>query len=136
MSEPSRGKRPHPALVLIAILPALLAIGVFIFVARYEIAHDDARCPFQEVRSAQVAGATVREDSRRCLDDVEEHRWVVLREGFAETEIGRYPLEAAHFDEGFPWEVRAEEGRAVVAVTNPGRGEMIFREPIPDGGMR
>ncbi len=125
---------PRWVLILVATLPAGIAIGIFIFIARFSMAHDESRCPFREVEARAVsADAIVREESRQCLPEVEEHRWVLLRQDRGELELGRYPLE--QIGRGFPWHADLEEGRVVVTVTNEGRGDIVFREPTPDGGI-
>jgi hypothetical protein len=127
---------PRWVLILIATLPAGIAIGIFFFIARFSMAHDETRCPFQQIETRVVSSsAIVREDSRQCLPEVEEHRWVLLRQGQREIELGRYPLESEQIERGFPWQATLEEGRVVVTVTNEGRGDIVFREPAPDGGM-
>jgi hypothetical protein len=114
-------------------LPAALAIGIFVFIARFGMAHDESRCPFREVETRRVAtGLEVREEARRCLPEVEEHRWLVLREGGEPRELGRYPRRTAQPGQGLPWRARERDGRVIVTVTNVGRGDIVFREPPPD----
>lgn len=126
---------PRWALVVLGVFPAVAAIGIFVFIARFSMAHDEARCPFHEVETRAVGEqVSVREESRRCLPEIEEHRWIAVRQGRPELELGRFPLEAEQIERGFPWEAVEDEGRAVVTVTNEGRGELIFREPAPDAG--
>ena len=88
---------------------------------------------FVQFSDSVDAGVSVREDARRCLDEVEEHRWSVVREGGEPLDLGRYPLEAALVEVGFPWEARIEDGRVIVDVTNEGRGTFTLREPAPPG---
>jgi hypothetical protein len=126
-------KRPPWWLVVIGTLPAVVAIGILAFVARLGIASDESRCPFHEVETREVApGISIREESRRCIEEIEEHRWLSVREGESPLELGRFPLEAAQIDDGFPWSARIDEGRAVVTVTNVDRGDLVFREPDAD----
>ena len=124
---------PRWLLVVVAILPAVLAVGIFAFIARIQLAHDESRCPFREVETREVgADLRVREDARQCLPEIEEPRWLVLRAGADPLELGRFPLEADQVAQGFPWSVEIEEGRAVITVVNEGRGELVFREPGPE----
>lgn len=131
----SGAPRPFPKwLVVLGALPAVLSVGTFAFIARFGMAHDESRCPFREVETRAVApGIRVREDARRCLPEVEEHRWSALRAGRPELELGRFPLEAALIERGFPWTATIEEGRAIVTVQNEGEGEIVFREPEVGG---
>lgn len=121
---------PRWVLVVLGTLPALLSIAIFVFIARFQLAHDETRCPFHEVETRDVApGLRVREDARRCLPEIEEHRWLVVRAGAEPLELGRFPLEAEQMERGFPWTAEVEDGRAVLTITNEGRGELVFREP-------
>lgn len=121
-------------LVVLGVLPAVFAVGIMIFIARFSMAHDEARCPFREVETREVGPAVrVREDARRCLPEIEEHRWTAIRDG-RELELGRFPLESEQIARGFPWQASVEDGRAVVTIENEGRGEIVFREPGPDAG--
>ena len=121
---------PRWVLMVLGMLPAVLAIGIFVFIARFQLAHDEGRCPFHELETRDLTpDLRVREDARRCLPEIEEHRWLVIRAGREPLELGRFPLEAEQTERGFPWTVALEDGRAVVTITNEGRGELVFREP-------
>lgn len=123
-----------PVAVFFGALPAVMALFIFAFIVRYGWAHDEDRCPFHPVETRTIdASVSVREDARRCIDEVEEHRWLVLRDGSDPLDLGRYPLEAELVEVGFPWEARVEDGRVVVDVTNEGRGTFTLREPPPPG---
>ncbi len=122
-----------PVAVFFGALPAVMALFIFGVIVRYGWAHDEDRCPFHSVETRTIdASVSVREDARRCIEEVEEHRWVVLRGG-SELDLGRYPLEAELVEVGFPWEARVEDGRVVIDVTNEGRGTFTLREPPPAG---
>ena len=124
-----------PIIVIVGALPAVFAIAIFVFIVRYGWAHEEARCPFHDVETREVdAHASVVEDARRCIDEVEEHRWSVVRDGAARLELGRMPLEAADIEAGFPWTARIEEGRVVIDVTNEPDGLFTLREPGVDAG--
>lgn len=119
-----------PFAVFFGALPAVLALFIFGFIVRYGWAHDEDRCPWHDVETRALDGdVSVREDARRCLDEVEEHRWLVLRDGEEPLDLGRYPLEAALIETGFPWTAHVEDGRVVIDVTNEGRGTFTLREP-------
>ena len=121
---------PRWVLMVLGMLPAVLALGIFAFIARFQLAHDEGRCPFHELETRAVTPSVrVREDARRCLPEIEEHRWLVIRGGREPLELGRFPLEADQTERGFPWTATLEDGRAVVTITNEGRGELVFREP-------
>lgn len=133
---PRKRERTPVWLVLVVIVgaaPAVFALYILFFIARYSILHDERRCPYEHVETREVAaGVRVREERRRCIEEVEEHRWLVVRGTAPADELGRYPLEAELIPRGFPWRAELEEGRVVVTVMNEGRGELVLREPRPD----
>lgn len=125
-----------PLLVVLATAPIALAVLIFVFMARYEAAFDESRCPYEEVEVRQLrAGLSVREDARVCQPGVEEHRWVVLREGYDPLEVALRPLREEDW-EGYSWSAAEEEGRVRVEIRNPGHDPRVFREPPLDSGLR
>ena len=122
-----------PILVILGATPAVIAIGIFAFVMRMGCAHDETRCPFVDAETRPLdAHASVLEQSRHCLPEVEEHRWLVVRDHGAPLELGRMPQE--RIGEAFPWTARIENDRVIIDVTNEPRGVFTLREPFPDGG--
>jgi hypothetical protein len=118
-------------IVVIGALPAVFALLIFGFIVRYSVAHDPETCPYQPGEARVLRdGLSVREDSRSCLDDVDDHRWVVLRDGYDELSLGNLPLMGD--GEGFTWDARLDEDRVVVEVSIRDRGELTFREPERD----
>ncbi|MBX3275541.1 MAG: hypothetical protein KF729_35100 [Sandaracinaceae bacterium] len=106
------------ALVALATAPIGLAILSFVFMARSELAFDEARCPFVEREVRDVAdGVRVREQVRTCQPDVEEHRWVVLREGEPDLAIGQRRLSAEHW-QGYAWTATLREGHVRLEITD------------------
>ena len=125
-----------PVLVVLATAPIGLALVILVFMARYEAAFDEARCPYEEVETRALRpGLAVREDARTCQPGVEEHRWVVLREGLDPRPVALRPLPEADW-EGYSWSAAEEDGRVRVEILNPGREPRIFREPALDAGAR
>lgn len=137
MSEASKTEKKKtpwwlPIIVVLGAAPAVFALYILYFITRYSMAHDEGRCPYEHVETRPVAaGVRVREESRRCIDEVEEHRWLVERGTAPLDELGRYPLEADQISLGFPWVAAIEDGRVVITVQNQGRGEIVLREPLP-----
>jgi len=133
-AAPTKKKTPWwlPVVVVLGALPAVFALFIFTFVVRYSVAHDVESCPYTlgEPREVERSGGVrVREDHRSCMEDVRDHRWVVLRPGTGERSLGNLPLMGA--EARFEWEARIEEERVVIDVVVPGRGELSFREPPP-----
>ena len=107
-----------------------MPIGIFVFVLGSESAHDEARCPFHEIRRATVAPALiVVEDGRICVGDVEERRWTLMRAGRASV-LGLRRLDRAAFAPvGYRWTATLSDANEVrVVVDTPGYGEVLFRE--------
>lgn len=137
-AEPKKSEKSPwwlPIVVVLGAAPAVLVMGIFIWILRTGFAHDESRCPFHDVETRELdPHARVLEQARRCIEQVEEHRWMLLRDAQAPRELGRMPLEQERIGEGFPWQARLEDGRVVVDVTNEPRGLFTLREPFPDGG--
>jgi hypothetical protein len=125
-----------PIIVVLGAAPAVFSLYILYFITDYSMAHDEGRCPYAHVETRDVgAGVRVREESRRCIDEVEEHRWLVERGTAPPNELGRYPLEAAQIEQGFPWQAEIEDARVVITIQNQGRGELVLREPRPADGQ-
>lgn len=111
-------------------LMVLLVVAIFAFVVRSERAHDEARCPFTTLGERTLAGATVIEESRRCVPEAEEHRWLLVRGGGAKLELGRKRLPRASFAaERTKWKLREDETqRLVLEIEVDGAPFSDFRE--------
>lgn len=124
-----------PALIALAVAPIGVAVFSFGFMAYSEYAFDEARCPYAEGTTREITDSvSVREDQRRCQDEVEEHRWVILREGAEPLEVGRRRLASTSFADGYRWEAADQEGRVRLEIYNPGMDVRIFREPERESG--
>jgi hypothetical protein len=120
-----------PRWAIYAIVPGflgpLLILG-FIFVS--ELAHDEARCPYSQVETRQVADAiAVREDRRNCLWNIEERRFVVVR-GDRQHTLGRRRFRAEAFAAGrYRWKAAVSaQDEVSVSVYNEGHYDAAFRE--------
>lgn len=105
-----------------------LLILVFIFVT--EIAHNETRCPYAHGESRALGPQVlVREDSRNCLWDVEDHRFSVVR-GSDERVLGRRRFRREAFAPGkYSWSAELDAKDQVhVRVQNEGHSEAQFRE--------
>ena len=117
-----------------ALLPGLVGPALilgFIFVS--ERAHDEARCPYVKGESRTLSkGVRVREDSRNCLFDVEDHRFSVIR-GADEHVLGRRRFRAEAFAPGhYAWSAElTDQNEVQVLVKNVGHSEAKFREGKP-----
>lgn len=130
MSEPPE-KQFLPRWVRYLAIPGLvcpLLILVFIFVT--ELAHNETRCPYNagETRALNPQVA-VREDSRNCLWDVEDHRFTVIR-GSDEHVLGRRRFRKQAFASGnYSWSAELDAKDQVhVRVQNEGHADAQFRE--------
>ena len=117
-----------PLVVIMGAAPAVLALIIFGVIVRYSWAHDLDRCPYTLGTPRDLReGVAVREDHRQCMEDVEDHRWVVVREGMDDLPLGNLPLMGTNVT--VEWAARLEEDHAIVDVTIPERGDLTFREP-------
>jgi hypothetical protein len=127
--EPSA--RFLPRWVLYVAIPGLvlpLLILVFIFVS--ELAHDESRCAYARASEQTLAdGTVVREEMRRCLPGMEEHRYSALRSG-SERVLGRRRFARSAFDPiHYSWKAElSEQGEVRVSVRNQGHADAVFRE--------
>jgi hypothetical protein len=130
-NESRAGEPFMPRWVLYLVLPG--AIGpllIFLFIVVTERAHGTESCPYRELGRREVApGVLVVEDARRCLDNVEDRRYRVLR-GPLERVLGSRRFEPAAF-EGAAYRWQADlvaTGEVTVQVYNPGHPPAVFRE--------
>ena len=123
-------------LVALALAPVGLLLFSMVFMARNEAAFDES-CPYAEVEVRQVTeGVRVREEARACQPGVEEHRWILLREGAAEEPIGLRRLDAALYRD-YRWEATIrEDGRVRLEIINEDLDPRVFNEPHDDAGVR
>lgn len=121
----------RPLLIVLATAPIGIAIFAFAIMARSELAFDEESCPYEEREERTAGAARVVEQARTCQDGVEEHRWLLYREGFAPIELGRRRLDARYY-EGYSWTAEEEDSRVRIEITNPGLPMRAFREPGPD----
>jgi len=122
---------PLPRWVLWLALPGMIApVVIFGFILFTERAHDEERCPFRELsRRTASEQVEVIEQARRCIDDVEERRFVVVRGGERRVLGERRFAPALFMPDIYAWEIKvSDEGETHVRVTQKGHGEVIFRE--------
>jgi hypothetical protein len=122
---------PLPRWVLWLALPGMLApIVIFAFIFFTERAHDEGSCPFKELsRRTASEGVEVIEEGRRCIEDVEERRFVVVRNGQRQALGERRFAPALFAPEVYSWEIKVNEaGETHVRVAQKGHGEVVFRE--------
>lgn len=128
---PQEGEKPFlPRWVLWLVLPAAVGpIAIFVFVLITEGAHDPTDCPFVEVGRRNLGSATVIEDGRNCVGDIEERRWTIVRDERMRT-LGNRRLERIAFErDHYQWTADVtEDGEVHVTVKNEGHGEVLFRE--------
>ena len=125
------GGLPLPRWVLWLALPGALApIAIFAFILLTESAHDEVSCPFSELsRRTASAGVEVIEESRRCIEDVEERRFVVVRNGERRVLGERRFAPALFAPDVYSWEIKvSEQGETHVRVAQKGHGAVVFRE--------
>ena len=98
----------RPLLILLATAPLLVVGFSFVHMWQYEAAFDESTCPFVEGETREVAdGVRVREDARTCQPEVEQHRWVLLRDGREPQPIALRVLGAEDWN-GYTWTASLE----------------------------
>jgi hypothetical protein len=108
----------------------LAPIGIFAFIVLTERAHDESRCPYVE-RTRLEAGADARvvEETRSCVEGIEERRFVLergaRRQLLGERRLPRGAFEPAAYTVTV---TRSPEGEVQVRIRNQGHGEVVFRE--------
>lgn len=132
----AEGSRPtwKKFLPLVA-LPAIAGpVFVLVFILRTESAHDESQCPYQEVTQRTLAdGATIVEQRRSCLPQVEERRFLLRRETHQQV-LGRRRFDPSAFaGPEYAWDAGVREsGEVHMFVQNPGHGGVSFREGRAD----
>lgn len=128
VTDPRKRKILKWAGIAVAAPAVILFILVSVFVARTQYMHDEERCLFDVVGEQGVADSiVVVEQARSCQEGVEEHRWLVRREGRADREIGRRRLMTEGFAD-YHWSATLEDDWVHVHVRNEGVEDARFRE--------
>jgi hypothetical protein len=107
-----------------------LVLGIFVFILRTERAHDEAKCPFEEIEQRAIGEANVIEEGRRCLPELEERRWLVSRGAGEPFELGRKRLPRERFEaERAKWQVTEDaENKVILRLEIDGALLSEFRE--------
>ena len=114
----------------------VLMVLAFALVLRNEQAFDETRCPFRRIGERRIDGTLrVIEESRACIDDLEERRWLVARDPSSPIELGRRRLATSFWGRGrYEWRVELEpKGKVRVEVRNAGVAPVDYREVIATG---
>jgi len=132
--EMTRGRKA--ILVLIATAPIGLAIFSFLFMVRSELAFDETTCPFVEREVRELAeGIRIREEERTCQSGIEEHRWVVLRDGEEDYPIGQRRLSAELYAD-YSWTAEVRGTHVRLEITDPSLDfPRVFNERLEDAGV-
>jgi len=83
--------------IAVSALMVVLVVTVFVLVVRSESAHDETKCPFSKLSERVIGTATVIEETRSCVPEAEERRWLVQRGGQKPVEFGRKRLPKERF---------------------------------------
>ncbi len=112
-------------------LMVVLVGSIFFVIVRTEAAHDDRTCLFSEIEQRPFLNAVVHEESRSCVPEAEEHRWLVQRGG-AQYELGRKRLPKNRFTaERTKWTLLEDperKGALVLRIEVDGAPFSEFRE--------
>jgi hypothetical protein len=122
---------PLPRWVFWLMLPGLVApLLIFAFIFVTERAHDARQCPFHELSRRSLAPQLLLvEEQRRCIGEVEEHRYSILRGGTRRL-IGERRFDAPAFALAH-YRVDAQitaAGEVQLVIHNDGHDDVLFRE--------
>ena len=94
----------------------VLAVSIVLFlIFRTESAHDEATCLFIKSDQRELNGTRVIEESRRCLPELEERRYLVARVDKKPFELARKRLPASSFaPERFKWTLREDKAHKLI----------------------
>ncbi|MFM2420771.1 MAG: hypothetical protein RL385_5494 [Pseudomonadota bacterium] len=91
----------------VSLLSVALVVVVFALIVRTERAHDETACPFAAGEKRALEDVVVREETRSCLSDVEERRYIVIRGDKLHYELGRKRLPKSVFA-AYRWSLRKD----------------------------
>jgi hypothetical protein len=132
MPDPEKPFFPRWAryLLLPGMLGPVFVLG-FIFVD--ELAHEEERCPYVHGETRPLGrDVYVREDTRVCIGDVEDHRYSVIRAG-RERSLARRRFRAEAFAAGrYEWKAElSDQDEVRLHVKNLGHEAANYREGTP-----
>jgi hypothetical protein len=78
--------------IAVSALMVVLVLAVFALIVRSERAHDETRCPFGRRSQQALDELVVIEETRRCVPEAEERRWLLARPGKPPFEFARKRL--------------------------------------------
>jgi hypothetical protein len=121
---------PLPRWAFWLMLPGLVGpLLIFGFILFTEAAHRED-CPYREIERRPLAPRLeVLEEARNCVAEIEERRFLLLRDG-ASRLLGERRFERRAFaPEGYRWTaVQTPEGEVQLEVHNAGHETVLFRE--------
>jgi len=114
----------------VSALMVVLVVSIFALVVRSERAHDEVSCPFTKLSERSLGAATVIEESRSCVPEAEERRWLVQRQGKSLVELGRKRLPKERFTaDRTKWTLTLDKGQQLLLnIEVDGRPLSEFRE--------
>jgi hypothetical protein len=122
-------KLPRWAKLLIA-LPAIgLPVVILLFILRNDVAHDEARCPYELLTAQRIDSSTeVIEERRSCIDGVEDRRYSVRRVDSLRP-LGTRRLPPKAFEPpSYKWTAELRNGQMFLKVITNGHPDAEFRE--------
>jgi hypothetical protein len=96
-------------------LMVVTVLTIFVLIVRTERAHDESRCAFAKRSTRNHGDALVVEESRSCLPELEERRYLVTRVSAPPFELARKRLPTAQFAERrYRWTLREDAAHKLV----------------------
>jgi len=101
--------------IVMSSLMVVTVLTIFALIVRTERAHDESRCAFRKRSTRNLGAALVVEETRSCLPELEERRYVVARAPAPPFELARKRLPQAQFaDARYRWTLREDAPHALV----------------------
>lgn len=129
-------KRKRALKIIGMIMSALMVtamLTILVLIVRNERAHDERTCKFAPLSERTLGRTKVREESRRCLPELEERRYLVERAGDKPFELARKRMPPERFAVGrYAWTMREDKAHKLI-VRFDANGQLLsefFEEDV------
>lgn len=129
-------KRKRALKIIGMVLSAVMVVAmltVLALIVRNERAHDEQVCKFAPLGERVLGAATIREESRTCLPELEERRYLIERVGAKTFELARKRLPPAYYaTDRYVWTAREDKAHKLVVRIDMGGKLMseFFEEDV------
>lgn len=101
--------------IVLSALMVVTVLSILFLIVRTERAHDEEQCKFSLFSQRDLDGTQVIEESRTCLPELEERRYLLKRGAESGFELARKRLPTAHFaSDRYKWTLREDDKHKIV----------------------